>query len=156
VTASVFFGVLTYYARRAHWRLLFVLLAVLAGLSRVAVGVHWPVDVAGGMAGGVLSAWAGTWLARMSPWGIYDGSVHLALVTIAAIMAIAIWQDDGGYPEAAPALRLIAAAALGYGALVYLVLPLRRAAAQLTGASRAGAERPRAAARRRRPRRPRR
>jgi membrane-associated phospholipid phosphatase len=126
VTAGVFFGVLIYYARRLHWRLLFLLLALLAGMSRVAVGVHWPVDVAAGLAGGALAAWAGAWLARRSPWGIYDGAVHLAFVVVAGIVAAGLWLGDVAYPAATLPVKLLAAAALGYAVLVYLLLPLWR------------------------------
>ena len=48
---------------------LLILLAVAAGLSRVAVGVHWPVDVAAGLLGGVLAVLLGVALARRSRWG---------------------------------------------------------------------------------------
>ena len=57
VTASVFFGVWVYFLRGAGTRGLMIALALAAGLSRVALGVHWPVDVAAGMFGGVLAAW---------------------------------------------------------------------------------------------------
>jgi membrane-associated phospholipid phosphatase len=126
VTASVFFGVLVYHARRRRWRVLFVALAVLAGLSRVAVGVHWPVDVAAGLAGGALAAWIGPWLARGTARAMYDANLHLAFVAVAAVMAVSLWLDDGGYAAAALPLRVLSAVALSYALLSYLLLPLWR------------------------------
>jgi membrane-associated phospholipid phosphatase len=126
VTAGVFFGVLIAYARRLPWRLVFLFIAVLAGLSRIAVGVHWPVDVAFGLGGGFLAAWVGVRIASRMPWGVYDGSVHLALVTLAAIVTVGLWVDHAGYVATAPGLKLLTAAALTTVVLGYVVLPLRR------------------------------
>jgi membrane-associated phospholipid phosphatase len=126
VTAGVFFGVLLAFAGRLPWRILFLLLAILAGISRVAVGVHWPVDVAFGLAGGWIAAWIGVRIARRSLWGILDGSVHLAFVTLAAFVTIGLWFDDGGYPAVASALKVLCVAALGTGVLGYVLLPLWR------------------------------
>ena len=126
VTAGVFFGVLLAYARRLPWRLLFLLLAVLGGVSRVAVGVHWPVDVTFGLGGGWLAAWLGPRLVTRSSWGIYDGSVHLAFVTLGAIVSIGLWFDDGGYAAMALPLKLLAVAAITSTVLGYLLLPLWR------------------------------
>lgn len=124
VTAAVFFGVLAYYAQRMHWRLAFLLLATAVGLSRIAVGVHWPVDVMAGLAGGAAAAIIGVWLARRSLWGLYDEGVHLAFVTLAAFAAIGLFFDDGGYPAARPFLTTLASLALAWTALQYLLLPL--------------------------------
>lgn len=132
VTAAVFFAVLAYYAQRTRWRLTFILLATAAGLSRIALGVHWPIDVMAGLAGGALSALVGVALARRSLWGIYDPGVHLAFVVLAAFAAIGLFVDDGGYPAAAPLLTMLASLALAWAGLQYLVLPLmpNRAAAR--------------------------
>ncbi|TVQ85189.1 MAG: phosphatase PAP2 family protein [Chromatiaceae bacterium] len=127
VTAGVFFGVLAYYARGPGWRGLWLLLALLVGLSRVAVGVHWPVDVAAGLGGGLLAVLAGAWLARRFPVGMQDGSVHLALVSAAAIVSIGLFYDHGGYPGAARPLQALAAVALGRAVLDYVLLPLGHA-----------------------------
>ncbi len=126
VTAGVFFGVLLAFARRLPWRMLFLMLAVLAGSSRVAVGVHWPVDVAFGLGGGWLAALSGVHLARGSPWGIYDGSVHLAFVTLGAICAVGLWLDHGAYAAVALPLKTLAVAAIGTALVGYLLLPLWR------------------------------
>jgi membrane-associated phospholipid phosphatase len=122
-TAGVFFGVLICFAPALSSRLILLFLAVSAGVSRVALGVHWPVDVAFGLGGGMLAAWVGLRLAAKSPWGVYDASVHLALVTAAAIVTVGLWFDHGGYPAAAWPLRILCAAALGYFLLAYWILP---------------------------------
>lgn len=126
VTAAVFFGVLAYYAQRLRWRLLFILAGTVAGLSRVAVGVHWPVDVMAGLAGGALAALAGVWLARRSRWGVYDEGVHLAFVVLAMFAAVGLLVDDGGYPAAALPLQVLAVTAWLVALANYLVLPVVR------------------------------
>ncbi len=124
VTAAVFFGVLAYFAQRIRWRLSFILLAMAAGFSRVAVGVHWPLDVLAGLAGGAIAALIGVWLARRSLWGLYDEGVHLAFVVLAAFAAVGLLFDDGGYPAAAPLLAALGSLALAWAALQYLLRPL--------------------------------
>lgn len=126
VTAAVFFGVLAYYARGRRWRLFWLGLAAAAGLSRVAVGVHWPVDVAAGLCGGTLAAWLGIRWSNWARWGVQDLSVHLAFAVLAAIMAVALLLWDGDYHLAAPLQRAIGVASLGFALLVYLGLPAWR------------------------------
>ncbi len=58
--------------------LLLLVLALLTAFSRVFVGIHWPADVAGGAAIGILVA-IGVWLARpLLTW--LDRSIVLRLV----------------------------------------------------------------------------
>jgi len=123
VTAAVFYGVLIYYARRTPVRVLLSLILVLAGLSRVAVGVHWPVDVAAGLAGGLLAVLIGLRLARRAPWGSLDPGVHLAFVTAAVIVALGLLVDDGGYPAATPLLWTVAVLGLASAVLGYVIRP---------------------------------
>jgi membrane-associated phospholipid phosphatase len=130
VTAGVFFGVLVYYARRPEIRALWMAVALLAGLSRVAIGVHWPVDVAFGLLGGVAAAWVGARLAARWSSLAVDGGVHLAFVTLACFFTLTLTYWDGGYTLARPLLTTLGWAALSYTALVYALKPL---AAGLTG-----------------------
>lgn len=124
VTAGVFWGVLVYYARWSWVRWLWILIAVAVALSRVAVGVHWPVDVAFGLLGGVLAAWGGARLAaRWAGWAT-EPTLHLALVALGAICAVSLTLWDGGYPEARPLLQVIGWSALGFAGYGYLLRPL--------------------------------
>jgi membrane-associated phospholipid phosphatase len=125
VTAGVFFGVMIYYARSLHWRVLFLALAVLGGLSRVALGVHWPADVAAGLAGGLLVALGGVWIAQRSRWAMRDPSIHLACVCVAMVMAVGLLLDDGGYHHAARMLQILGASALLAALASYLLLPVQ-------------------------------
>jgi len=126
VTAATFFGVWVYSVRARWLRVFLVLLAVTAGLSRVAVGVHWPVDVAVGLAGGVMAARLGVSLAARSEWLGSESTVHLVLVTLAAGMTVLLLLWDGGYPKAAAMQRLLAVAALSFAAYAYLISPILR------------------------------
>ena len=125
VTAGVLFGVLVQYARWSQTRVLLILLALLAGLSRVALGVHWPVDVAAGLMGGVLAAWIGGRLAARWDALASDASVHLAFVTLACFFAVTLTYFDGGYPLARPLLQSVGWVALGHTLLFYVFFPLR-------------------------------
>jgi membrane-associated phospholipid phosphatase len=126
VAAGVLFGVLVYYARWWEVRVLSILAAVLVGLSRVAVGVHWPVDVAFGLAGGAAAAWLGARLAARWPAGATSARLHLVLVAICSIVAATLILGDPAYPLAGPLLRVLGGVALGYVLLEYLFGPLLR------------------------------
>ena len=130
LTAFLVAGLLAGY--RPRWALPALALAALAGVSRVAVGVHWPLDVLGGAVGGLLAAWAGMHLARRWSWGIRPVP-HLVLVGIAAIGPVLLLFDDGGYPGG-DWLRLpLAVAALGAIAWGYVLPLLRRGAGRSQG-----------------------
>jgi membrane-associated phospholipid phosphatase len=83
-------------------------LALLAGLSRVAVGAHWPMDVAGGILCGWVSGLIGLWLAER-----YQGlqrpavlaGVRIFLIACALVLLI---DYDSGYPLARPFEQAIA------------------------------------------------
>jgi undecaprenyl-diphosphatase len=44
-----------WYANR-KWGIVYLILVALMGVARIYVGVHWPLDILGGAAIGILSA----------------------------------------------------------------------------------------------------
>lgn len=126
VNAAVFFGVLIYYTSRTGIRAVFLTLGLLAGLSRVAVGVHWPIDVAGGMLGGVLAARLGVEIAARWPGPISRLPVHLAAVAVLSVLSLSLFYYDGGYPLMATPLALLGSMALSLVLVRYLIAPLIR------------------------------
>lgn len=87
-------------------------LAALVGLSRAVVGVHWPVDIAAGMAGGWIAACLGTSLARRWTIGLHP-VVQTLLVAIGTGCAAALLANlKTGYPTAIEFQHAIGAGAL--------------------------------------------
>jgi membrane-associated phospholipid phosphatase len=97
LTAFVFAGVLSRFLPCWRTRALLLAAATLVGISRVALGVHWPQDVLAGAFGGLLAAWLGTALSLRWPAGLRP-RVHLALLLVPVVSAVVLWFDDGGYP----------------------------------------------------------
>ncbi len=86
--------------------------ATLVGLSRAVVGVHWPVDIAAGMAGGWIAACLGTSLARRWRFGLRP-MVQALLVVIGIGCAVALLASlKTGYPMAIEFQYAVGAAAL--------------------------------------------
>ena len=119
-TAFLAAGLLCLHHRgRAIW-LTALPLAVLAGLSRAVVGVHWPLDILIGAAGGWVSAVLGTTLAARWTWGRRP-AVHAALVTIGLGCAVALLAGlKTGYPTAMPLQRAIGSAVILFSVVLLL------------------------------------
>jgi membrane-associated phospholipid phosphatase len=114
-------------ARGVLVRVLLLLLATLVSLSRIMVGVHWPVDVLWGMLGGWLGAWLGLalharWRWRSSgPGGI---AVGLVLLGVAAALLV---SHHIRIPAVMPMQRVIGCICLLWGAReIALMLPWLR------------------------------
>jgi membrane-associated phospholipid phosphatase len=117
-TAFVLASVLAGGLRNRTQGLWLLLLALLVGMSRVGVGAHWPLDIAGGILCGWVSALIGLCLARRF---IHPGnptvSEPLRIILIACAIYLFYFYDTG-YPLARPFEQ-----ALCIGVLVYHLLP---------------------------------
>jgi membrane-associated phospholipid phosphatase len=96
-------------------RALALLLATLVSLSRIMVGVHWPVDVLWGMLGGWLGAGLG--LALHGRWGWRSSGVPglLAGLVLAVVAATLLVSRHIGIPAVLPAQRLVGCVSLLWG-----------------------------------------
>lgn len=99
------------YALRAA----LLVLAVLVSLSRVMVGVHWPLDLLGGMLGGWAAAWCSLALYARYGWrtaGLCGIGAGLVLVVLAGAL---LFSKHIGIPAVLPLQRTIGFACLLLG-----------------------------------------
>lgn len=101
VAAGILAGIVFLAYSQAAVRALAILIAVLIALSRAAVGVHWPLDIAIGLSLGWLSAWLGWQFAGGLAWARTPRARMLASVVLGAC-AIGLLFHPVGLPAAAP------------------------------------------------------
>lgn len=110
--ASALFFALSAEQRKRHWWVL--VLAMGTGLSRIAVGAHWPGDVAVGMSLGLLSGMLGNLLlSRMDERWLIPSS--MALRTVAVLVAVAVYHlltEALDFEENQPLQWVVAAVAM--------------------------------------------
>lgn len=94
-----------------------LLLAILVGFSRIASGVHWPIDVLGAATGGwmvaIVAVWLGNyWRAGLNIWA---QRMFALIVTPLSIWSVwSLWQDlDHVYPGTGLMKVLLLASCLG-------------------------------------------
>lgn len=68
VTIFALAGILLFCIRSFYLKLGVIILAFAVGISRVAVGAHWPADVLAGASIGILSAMTGIYLSMKFRW----------------------------------------------------------------------------------------
>lgn len=88
-----------------------LVLATLAGLSRVVVGAHWPIDIFAGAFGGWLTALIGVLLferlAQSKNWGAQiPGRLYFNVGLL--LIALYLFVHDNGYPDSQTFQYLVA------------------------------------------------
>ncbi len=111
MTAAVLAGLLIMAANQNWQRWLALLLVVLVGLSRVMVGVHFPIDTLVGGGIGLLAAGLGYLTAARFNLGQHRIS-QLILICIPIYAVFRIFMHHNGYPNAHDFAILVACLAL--------------------------------------------
>ena len=81
------------------WKIAALLVAALVGMSRVAVGIHWPADVFGGALTGWMGAAIGCYLAARMPFGVGRVGQRIQAVLLVLLVPLTVVAHDGGYPQ---------------------------------------------------------
>jgi len=84
------------------------MVAALVGLSRIVAGVHWPLDVLVGAAGGWVSAILAICLAERWSFGARTWPIRFQLLVLVLIAFYDLLMHDTGYPSGLVLQRLVA------------------------------------------------
>ena len=113
MTAAVWVGLFVLFIRKTPFSYGLMALLVLAGLSRIMVGAHWPVDVLVGAGIGLLCAVAGYKIALRYQLGEHKYS-QAALMLFPLYACYKVFEHNGGYPLGHPYIVAIIVIAIGY------------------------------------------
>ncbi len=115
------------YPRRFTWRYLLILtagllIAVTVGMSRVAVGAHWPLDVLGGMVCGIIAGLNGAALAQRYPkwWRLSPNSLARCVVGV-LLLLLSLYLMDRALHNPAVSVVLWLSALCGMSAGTWLM-----------------------------------
>ena len=96
-------------------RTLLLVLAVLVSLSRIMVGVHWPLDVLTGAIAGWLAAISGLQLAVRRNWKTCGWAGFVAGLVLLGVAASLLMSEHIGIPAVLPLQRAVGAVCLVLG-----------------------------------------
>ena len=106
--AFAYAGVLCLYVRHRGATAAALVVALGVGVSRMAVGVHWPLDVTAGAGLGWLCALAGRAGAERWRWGSGRTAQRLISVVLLACAVVLLFFFKPDSPLAAPLPKLVA------------------------------------------------
>jgi len=121
-TVFIMVSCLYYFATQTSTRVMLVLFGAWVAISRVLVGVHWPIDVLVGSAVGVIAAALAIYSAKRWSWGFSVG-VHVFVLSLLIVAAIMLFSHSGGYPKVSLFAKLCATASLTFFISDYFFSP---------------------------------
>lgn len=111
LTAFAMASICFCYIKSYPLKYLFLFIAMLAGLSRILIGVHWPIDILAGGALGILIGVSSVVITLK--WKVGLGvPVHLFTLLILIASCLIVFIDGNDYQLALPLLYVVSAAAL--------------------------------------------
>jgi membrane-associated phospholipid phosphatase len=109
VTIATLLGLAVfYYKQQSHWLVIALVAALFVGMSRVAVGVHWPADVLSGVAIGWFSAWAGIAINHRLPELTIAHIPWYLIILNALFVCLLLWEGVDDYPQTQFFVTLVA------------------------------------------------
>ncbi len=113
-TIFLIVGVLCLHRFPLTFKLGLLGMAVLVGVSRIACGVHWPLDVLGGAFGGWLAAVAGGWISLRWKVGLHDNFQRVIASLLLVIALWAIFRETEEFVMTIPFQILLAILAIAF------------------------------------------
>jgi len=127
-TTTIFtlMGVIAFSFKKNTIYILSIIFAILVGLSRVAVGAHWPADVLGGAILGWLCAWVGVSLAGRLQWGFSRTAQIIYGIILLVCMIDLLFLYNTHYALADPAKWIIGTISLVWGMVEFYKVVLKK------------------------------
>jgi len=110
-------GVIAFSFRKNSIYIWSIIFAFLVGISRIAVGAHWPLDVIGGAMLGWFCAWVGVSLADRSRWGYSRTSQIIYGIVLLICTVDLLFFYNTHYALAEPAKWGVGVICLAWGAI---------------------------------------
>ena len=111
LTAFLLASICFCYIKNWYLKATIIVIAVMVALSRVLIGVHWPMDVLVGGSLGIVIGVAGMIITSKWKAGVC-AYVHLFTLSLFVIACIMVFIEGNDYELALPLLYVVAAAAL--------------------------------------------
>jgi membrane-associated phospholipid phosphatase len=122
VTIFTLAGILIFYFRSLFARISLIFLAMMVGISRIAVGVHWPADVLAGATLGIICATIGGFIVTKLEWK----KARMIQIIVGTLLILAdlylLLFYDCKYPKAIYLQYAFASAVLIAGAREYFFI----------------------------------